>query len=52
MGLVSGQPLRHAHEAGGLDAWLPRSSSWRFEVRLVEESGDWKVVWASWTHAE
>lgn len=37
---------------GGLDAWLPRSSSWRFEVRLSPEKGEWKVYWASWSPAQ
>lgn len=33
---------------GGLDAWLPRNSSWRFEVRFVPEDGTWKAHWATW----
>jgi hypothetical protein len=45
---LSGTPTK----LGGLDAWLPRSSSFRFEVRLVEEGSGWNVVWAAWTRAD
>ena len=42
---LSGTPSK----AFGLDGILPRSSSWRFEVRLaLEEGGSWRVVEASW----
>lgn len=33
---------------GGLDSFLPRNSSWEFEVRLVPEDGAWKAHWATW----
>ena len=45
---LSGTPTK----LGGLDTWLPRSSSWRFEVRLVEEGSGWNVAWAAWTRAD
>jgi hypothetical protein len=45
---LSGTPTK----LGALDAWLPRSSSFRFDVRLVEEDSGWNVVWAAWTRAE
>jgi hypothetical protein len=45
---LSGTPTK----VGGLDAWFPRSSAWRFEVRLVEEKGEWRFVWASWTRLD
>lgn len=33
---------------GGIDQYMPRSSSYRFEVSLRDEGGDWKVVSARW----
>ncbi|MHB0970017.1 MAG: hypothetical protein ACYC7A_03300 [Thermoanaerobaculia bacterium] len=39
-----GQPRK----IGGLDSFLPRNSSWDFEVRLVPEDGVWKAHWATW----
>jgi len=36
----------------GLEGLLPRSSSWRFEVRLVPEDGRWKVAWAAYDPIE
>jgi hypothetical protein len=41
---LSGQPRK----LGGLDAFLPRSSSYDFDMRLVSDAGVWKVAWASW----
>ncbi len=42
---LSGTPSK----AFGLDAVLPRSSAWRFEVRLaLEEGSRWRLVEASW----
>jgi hypothetical protein len=45
---LQGQP----HKIGGLDAILPRSSAWKFELRLVPDGSRWKVAWASWEPAE
>ena len=33
---------------GGLDSLLPRSTRWRFELRLVPGGDSWKVAWATW----
>ncbi|MGA7615119.1 MAG: hypothetical protein WBX15_08050 [Thermoanaerobaculia bacterium] len=33
---------------GGLDQFLPRASSWNFEVRFAPEGGAWKAYWAKW----
>jgi len=33
---------------GGLDSFLPRSSRWKIELRLVPEGGTWRVGWARW----
>ncbi len=42
---MSGTP----RAALGLDAVLPRASSWRFDVRLQKEERDrWRVVEAAW----
>lgn len=41
---LSGQP----RAIGGLDGLLPRSSRWKFELRLVPDGSRWKVAWASW----
>ena len=41
-----------ARKVPGLEGLLPRSSSWRFEVRLVPEGDRWKVAWASYQPAE
>lgn len=35
-------------QIGGLDGILPRSASYRFELRLVPEGDLWKIAWASW----
>jgi len=40
----SGQPSK----LGGLDRFVPSTSTYRFEVRLVPEGNRWKVAWASW----
>jgi hypothetical protein len=41
---LSGQPRK----IGGLDSFLPRTSSYDFDMRLAPEAGKWKVAWASW----
>ena len=41
---LSGQPRK----LGGLDAFLPRTSSYDFDMRLIPDAGKWKVAWASW----
>jgi hypothetical protein len=33
---------------GGIDQYMPRSASYRFEVSLRDEGGEWKVVSARW----
>lgn len=45
---LEGQPQK----IGGLDAILPRSSAWKFELRLTPDGSRWKVAWASWEPAE
>ena len=45
---MSGKP----RAVGGLDAILPRSSRWSFDVRLEVGPGGWKIAWASWTPLE
>ncbi len=40
----SGQPRK----LGGLDAFFPSASTYRFEVRLVPEGRRWKVAYAAW----
>ena len=46
---LSGKP----RSVGGLDGILPRSSTYRFDLRLAPESegGRWVVTWASWESA-
>ena len=44
---LSGQPAK----LGGLDRFLPTSSRYDFDVRLVPDGGRWKVAWASWQPA-
>ena len=44
----SGKPRR----LGGLDGLFPSRAAYDFEMRLVPEDGDWKIVWASWSQAE
>ena len=41
---LSGQPRK----IGGLDSFLPRTSSYDFDMRLTPEGGKWKVAWAEW----
>jgi hypothetical protein len=31
-----------------IEALLPSDSRYRFDLRLVEDGGSWKVAWASW----
>ena len=45
---LSGQPQK----LGGLDAILPRSSAWTFDLRLVPDGSRWKIAWASWEPAD
>ena len=45
---MTGAPSRF----GGLDALLPRSSRFRFELRLVPAGNSWKVAWARWEEDE
>lgn len=42
--VLEGQPQK----IGGLDAILPRSSTWKFDLRLKLEGSRWKIAWASW----
>jgi hypothetical protein len=42
---LSGQPRK----IGGLDSFLPRTSSYDFDMRLTPEAGKWKVAWAEWS---
>ena len=42
---LSGQPRK----IGGLDSFLPRTSSYDFDMRLTPEAGKWKVAWAQWS---
>lgn len=45
---LSGSPRR----IGGLDGLLPRSSAYRFDLRLAPAGGGrWLVTWASWENA-
>lgn len=41
---MSGKP----RAVSGLEGLLPRTSAWRFELRLELEKGSWKITWASW----
>jgi len=36
---------------GGMDQFLPSSANYVFDVWLVKESGDWKIVTAQWREA-
>ncbi|HEX5854082.1 MAG TPA: hypothetical protein VFZ57_00565 [Thermoanaerobaculia bacterium] len=45
---MSGKPRAVA----GLEGLLPRTSSWRFELRLELEKGSWKITSASWRRLE
>jgi hypothetical protein len=44
---LGGQPRK----VGGLEGFLPRSSRWKFELRLIPDGSRWKVAWASWEEA-
>ena len=43
---LSGKP----RAVGGLDGFLPRASSYRFDLRLApgSDGGRWVITWASW----
>jgi hypothetical protein len=41
---MSGQPRR----IGGLEGLVPSSAAYDFDVRLTNESGVWKALWAQW----
>jgi hypothetical protein len=45
---LSGQPQK----VGGLEGLLPRSSRYRFELRLVPEGSRFRIAWASWEPAD
>ena len=45
---LAGQPQK----VGGLEGLLPRSSRYRFDLRLVPDGSRFKVAWASWEPAE
>lgn len=45
---LGGQPQK----IGGLDGLLPRSSTWKFDLRLTPDGSRWKVAWASWEPKE
>ncbi len=45
---LQGQPQK----IGGLDGILPRSSAWKFDLRLTPDGSRWKVSWASWEPKE
>jgi hypothetical protein len=42
---LSGRP----RALGGLEAILPRESSYRFDLRLAPDGKTWRVVWADWS---
>lgn len=33
---------------GGMDQYLPRSTTYRFELVMAEEAGEWKITSANW----
>ena len=37
---------------GGLEGWLPRTSRWRFDLRLEPAEGGWKITHAAWTRVD
>lgn len=46
---LSGAPRK----VGGLDGILPRSSAYRFDLRLAPDaSGHWLVTWAGWEQVQ
>jgi hypothetical protein len=36
-------------EVGGMDQFLPRAATYRFDVTLAEEGGGWRITSARWT---
>lgn len=38
--------------AFGLEGWLPRTSRWRFDLRLAPGDGGWKITHAAWTRVD
>jgi hypothetical protein len=45
---MSGKP----RAVGGLEGFLPRTSAWRFELRLELEKGTWRITSAAWRRLE
>jgi hypothetical protein len=45
---MSGTPRAVA----GLEGWLPRTSRWRFDLRLEPGDRGWKITHAAWTRLE
>jgi hypothetical protein len=47
---LSGKP----RSVGGLDRFLPKSTKYRFDLRLAPDagSGRWLVTWAGWEQIE
>ena len=45
---MSGKPRAVA----GFEGFLPRTSAWRFELRLELEKGTWKITSAAWRRLE
>ena len=45
---MSGKPRAVA----GLEGFLPRTSAWRFELRLELEKGTWRITSAAWRRLE
>jgi len=35
-------------QLGGMDQFLPRAATYRFDVTLAEEGGEWKITSARW----
>jgi len=44
---LSGAPRK----VGGLEGWLPRTSSYRFDLRFEVDGTRWVVTWAGWEEA-
>jgi hypothetical protein len=36
-------------QVGGMDQFLPRAATYRFDVTLAEEGGGWRITSARWT---
>jgi len=45
---MSGTP----RAVGGLEGWLPRTSRWRFDLRLEPGEGGWTITHAAWTRVD